>query len=55
MDSIECGGLCKSKTENGDYIYSLRYDEFQGIYHAKIKTLEERIKKIEKYICEKSL
>ena len=49
ISSTKFGGFCKSSI-NGVEIYSLRYDEFQGIYDAKIKQLEKRLEKLENYI-----
>lgn len=40
IDSLEFGGLVKGEDENGNVIYMLRYDEFDGIRDAKIKRLE---------------
>ena len=52
IGSLEFAGLCKDKVGSTE-IYSLRYDEFQGIYDAKIKQLENRIEKLEEIICNK--
>lgn len=49
ISSTKFGGFCKSSI-NGVEIYSLRYDEFQGLYDAKIKQLEKRLEKLENYI-----
>lgn len=43
IDNLEFAGLCKDKV-GGTEIYSLRYDEFQGIYDAKIKQCDKQIK-----------
>lgn len=47
IDSLEFGGWCKDKAEDGSDIYMLRYDEFIGILAAKIKQLESRINEME--------
>jgi hypothetical protein len=47
IDSKEFGGFVKSIGENGNEIYSLRYEEFIGILVAKVKQLEKRIQKLE--------
>ena len=36
MSIYEFAGLCRDVLPNGQTIYSLRYDAFEGIYHAKI-------------------
>lgn len=43
IDSVEFAGLCKDKLGDTE-IYSLRYDEFQGIYDAKIRQCDKQIK-----------
>lgn len=47
IDSKEFGGFVKSIGENGNEIYSLRYEEFIGILVAKVKQLEKRIQQLE--------
>ena len=40
IDSLEFAGLVKDKNTDGNDVYMLRYGEFDGIYAAKIKRLE---------------
>lgn len=47
IDSKEFGGFVKSIGEDGNEIYSLRYEEFIGILVAKVKQLEKRIQQLE--------
>lgn len=49
IDSLGFAGLCKDKVGNTE-IYSLRYDEFQGIYDAKIRQCDEQIKECDEQV-----
>ena len=40
IDSLEFAGLVKDQDKDGNDVYMLRYGEFDGIYAAKIKRLE---------------
>ena len=40
IDSLEFAGLVKDQNADGNDVYMLRYGEFDGIYAAKIKRLE---------------
>lgn len=49
LDSQEFGGFVKSKSkdEDGEPLYMLRYGEFGAIYAAKIKQMEARLARLE--------
>lgn len=52
IEESEFGGLVKEMQAEGSvYTYGLRYGEFIPILHAKIKTLEERIEKLEQMLA----
>lgn len=51
IDSKDFGGIIKDKDEDGNDIYMLRYDEFDGIRDLKIKQLESRINELERRLA----
>lgn len=47
IDSKEFGGWAKDKDEDGNDIYMLRYTEFIAILLAKLRGMDERMKRLE--------
>ena len=52
ITSLEFAGLCKEPTEDGDYVYSLRYGEFIGLILMAVQSQEERLTAIENKLYE---
>ena len=54
LSSLDFAGFCKDKDKDGNYIYSLRYEEFIALNTAaihrqqeKIASLEQRLERLE--------
>lgn len=52
ITSLEFGGFCKDMLPDGTVVYSLRYDEFEGIYHAKLIQQQEEINTLKEELIE---
>ena len=50
LTDLEFAGFCKDKTQDGDYIYSLRYDEFVSLNTHMIQKLQSRVDQLESRI-----